>query len=221
MAADGETSVCCVRCREPLGSDSGSPGAVSSSEKAEAAAGSTLILLGAVKQPPGDQHDWELAQTLRHVEHVLKRTATKQSEAGDGERAMRRVDAAHQGVGRWNAKPGAPAIVPATPVRASSERAKPRTSPLAWNLILAGLAAFSCGISLLIGSELSGRADLWRLGMPITFAGQLGLVLGMIFALEHVWRSHRDLSQRLDVARREPGDHAGARVTSARTFSNS
>ena len=206
VAADGPKGVCCVRCHGALSGGSDSRGAVSESEGAETRIGS-VFAVGVDWRPPGDMHDWELSQKLRHVKHVLRRISPDTTRAG-GDRAAHRIDAAHQGIGRWHAKPTAPSAVPAEPVRTAPEPVKPRTSSVAWNLTLLGLATFSCGVSLLIGSELSGRADLWSLGMPITLAGQAGLVLGMIFAMANIGRRHRELSKQLDTARHESGDRA-------------
>lgn len=157
VAADGQTGVCCVRCREPLvGGGSGSPEAASGPNGAQRAISSTMAV-GAAWRPPGDLYDWELAQTLRHVGHVLKRSAPKKPQASGSERALRRLDASHQGVGHWHARPVTSTTAPAPHDRVFSERAKHRTSPLAWNITLVGLAAFSCGVSLLIVKTRAGK----------------------------------------------------------------
>ena len=57
---------------------------------------------------------------------------------------------------------------------------------------------FMCGAVLLGWSFVAGRGELWSLGLPLTLAGQAGLVLGLILQLESLWQSNRDTSGTLN-----------------------
>lgn len=54
------------------------------------------------------------------------------------------------------------------------------------------------GAVLLVWSLVEGRPELWQFGLPFTLGGQAGLVLGLLFQLEVVWRNFRDTSRALD-----------------------
>jgi hypothetical protein len=75
---------------------------------------------------------------------------------------------------------------------------RPRPSILAWGLMGIGLMAFVCGGVLLAWSLLGRRGDLWNLGMPLTLAGQFGLLLGLVMQLDHLWQANRRTAESLD-----------------------
>ena len=71
-------------------------------------------------------------------------------------------------------------------------------SALAWLMTALGLMGFACGGVLLGWSFWTDRNDLWSMGLPITLAGQCGLVIGLLMQLERVWKTSSDNSSKLD-----------------------
>ena len=61
-----------------------------------------------------------------------------------------------------------------------------------------GLMAFVFGGVLLVWSFVTGRSDLWQLGLPVALGGQVGLLLGLILQLEGLWKSSRETTETLD-----------------------
>ena len=104
----------------------------------------------------------------------------------------------------WHAVGGTKSAGLKMRTRPTSRAAKPRPSLLAWGAIAVGLASVSCGLALLGWSHLTGRDDLWSLGIPIALAGLLGLMIGFVLELEQTWQSHRELSKRIDEVKDEP-----------------
>ena len=72
-----------------------------------------------------------------------------------------------------------------------------RASILVWSLVGFGIMAFVCGAILLAWSLIAGRGELWTLGMPVCLAGQLGLLLGLVFQLSRLWDDNRQTATQL------------------------
>lgn len=66
-----------------------------------------------------------------------------------------------------------------------------RSSITVWVLLGSGIMAFVCGAVLLAWSLVADRGELWTLGMPICLAGQLGLLLALVFQLTRLWDDNR------------------------------
>lgn len=80
-------------------------------------------------------------------------------------------------------------------------REPPRKRPasfMAWAFLSLGLMALVCGGVLLGWSYAAGRGELWTLGLPMLFAGQAGLLLGLMFQLLSMWRHHRATAASLE-----------------------
>ncbi|MCA9186453.1 MAG: hypothetical protein R3E01_24260 [Pirellulaceae bacterium] len=116
---------------------------------------------------------------------------------------------------------GAPAIGPTIPLAATSSRSwtsSPRderlrrvddeelredresSAPwamLAWPLLGLGVMALSAGVVLVACSFSDGRTQLWDYGVPMVLAGQAGLLLGLVFQLDGLWRNHRQQDKTL------------------------
>ncbi len=145
--------------------------------------------------PPLPKEDWQLEAELRDVNRLVER--------------LRRTTPLEP------AASPAPATIPfpsfaAAPLPSAMTRmqalaatgptvAKPaeKSGFAAWMLLSLGLATFVCGSVLLGWSFLADRADLWSLGLPLTLAGQAGLILGLILQLEGLWRSTRQTDETL------------------------
>ncbi len=61
-----------------------------------------------------------------------------------------------------------------------------------------GLMAFTCGGVLLGWSFMSNRPDLWNLGIPVTVAGQIALLVGLVLQLERIWQNNRYAVDKLE-----------------------
>jgi len=72
-----------------------------------------------------------------------------------------------------------------------------RASVAVWLLLGSGIMAFVCGAVLLAWSLITGRGELWTLGMPVCLAGQLGLLLGLVFQLTRLWDDNRQTASQL------------------------
>jgi hypothetical protein len=124
---------------------------------------------------------------------------------------IRRADAAHE-------DPSDSAMMTSEPQSRSFGRATSPTRPvretsrgsfISWSILSLGLMTFAFGAVLLGWSFWMGRADLWRLGMPFTLAGQAALIIGLALQLDGLWRSTQsttktlgDLDNQLDELRR-------------------
>jgi hypothetical protein len=144
-----------------------------------------LSLETLLSDPPLLDDDWQLTAELRGVDRLVDR--------------LRRVTAepAHQSpsAGPHLSLGGVP--IPSAMGRLqSSGDALPsprrqKNNLVAWTLLSLGLATFVCGAVLLGWSFLENRADLWSIGMPLTLAGQAGLLVGLVLQLEGLWQSNR------------------------------
>lgn len=96
-----------------------------------------------------------------------------------------------------------PTAPPAFPIPSQVSLAVSRLAPrrrasvLIWALLGVGIMAFVCGAILLAWSLIAGRAELWTLGMPVCLAGQLGLLLGLVFQLTRLWDDNRQTADQL------------------------
>lgn len=146
--------------------------------------------------PPLLYDSWELDEQLRHLERVLGR-GKKGDDGGQSvpSRETFRLDLPHGGpAGRHRpVKPKLPAR------RATASGASEGVLPLlSWTSLSLGLMAFACGGVLLGWSVLSGRQDLWSIGMPIVLGGQVGLLVGLVLQLDRLWSDTRSTVEKLD-----------------------
>lgn len=71
------------------------------------------------------------------------------------------------------------------------------SNPAGWSVLVLGIAIFVCGAVLLGWSYWGDRPELWGLGVPITLAGQAGLLLGLVMLLERLSRENRTTADQL------------------------
>ena len=86
-----------------------------------------------------------------------------------------------------------------TRAKASSRR-PPRSRSLAyfsWTTLSLGVMACVFGGVLLTWSFLTGRAELWSLGLPFAIGGQVALVLGLVLQLDGLWQSNHEAAESL------------------------
>jgi hypothetical protein len=82
----------------------------------------------------------------------------------------------------------------------AAEARRPETwlPVLTWSVLAAGLTASAFGGVLLVWATVSGRNELWTLGMPFGLAGQIVLVIGLILQLDRLWHDNRHTAEKLD-----------------------
>jgi len=144
--------------------------------------------------PPVSWASWELAEDLRAADRMVQSLG------------IRRIDAAHDPPS--DAAPSrsenvdrssnvTPRTTPGNSKRPHTNKTR-RGSFATWTILSLGLMTFAFGSVLLGCSFWMERADLWRLGMPFTMAGQAALVIGLIFQLDGLWRSNQAATETLD-----------------------
>jgi hypothetical protein len=147
--------------------------------------------------PPLPSEDWEFEAELRDVNRLMHRLRSSP--------APRPADTTNS---HRDAFPLSSVAIPSAMLRmqssgaAADRRIEPRGEPeksnlAAWALLSLGLATFVCGGVLVGWSFWADRADLWSLGLPLTLAGQAGLIVGLVLQLEGLWRSNRQTDQTL------------------------
>ena len=61
-----------------------------------------------------------------------------------------------------------------------------------------GTMALVCGGVLLVWSVVTGRTQLWTIGMPVALCGQIVLLVGLILQLDGLRHDSRHTSTKLD-----------------------
>jgi hypothetical protein len=146
--------------------------------------------------PPG-YDPWELEQQLRHVERLLRIDRPepgREATATPGQWA--RLDASHVGPLGWHS----PAVARAKAARkraAQPRRPESWLPVLTWSVLAVGLMASAFGGVLLVWASVSGRNELWTLGMPVGLAGQIVLIIGLILQLDRLWHDSRHTAEKL------------------------
>ena len=140
--------------------------------------------------PPSLRFDgWELGEQLKHVERVLAaEKTTRKMECSP----RIRVDQAHELAERHHRPQRS------RPSRQRTLQVSSFLSVVIWPLMGVGLMAFVCGGVLVGWSLLTGRNELWTLGLPTALIGQIGLLTGLLFQLERIWGHHRTAVAKLE-----------------------
>jgi hypothetical protein len=141
-----------------------------------------------------DAWQWELDQELHDVRYLL------QSRGGHAERPAEYRESLYNDVTQALATES-PAITRRVDMPATvspPRRAAPNSAPFFWWLVFAfGLMGLTCGSVLLAWSVVTGRSELWRVGLPIMLAGQAVSLIGLVFLLEGLWRDSRESHEQL------------------------
>jgi hypothetical protein len=137
---------------------------------------------------------WELDEQLRHIERVLQTVRGKRCEAEVSQRrGATRIDPAHAEGPRWH--------VPSVGKPVKQGKSGNRGAGLGvfmWLILVLGTTSFVCGAVLLGWSLVTGRQELWTVGLPATLGGQIALMLGLVLQLDRVWRDNRTAAAKLD-----------------------
>ena len=139
--------------------------------------------------------DWELDELLRQIARLL---ATEREAPPSRKRS--RLDAAHRSSRRprrsgWGTK------LRRIGERIETEHARRILPILVWVATLLGTMAVVCGGVLVAWSMVTGRQELWRIGMPAALGGGTSLALGILLQLDRLWQRKRAAAS---PARKEP-----------------
>jgi len=147
-----------------------------------------------VPSRPTDEWDQEF-----QLEDIGRAVRVDRPQVGEGKEGLfyqyHRLDAAHDSPAGRHSE--------AANRLASGQSPQPDAgfaflSLLIWSALLLGLMTFVCGGVLLAWSILGGREELWSIGLPITLAGQIALLIGLVLQLDRLWHDHRNTAAKLD-----------------------
>ena len=149
-----------------------------------------------------DYDGWELDEQLRQIEHVLATDPQRKDRAEAAyRRELARLDQPHAAVPAWH--------VPAAQQPAKRRKSAPAGAErhegggaaafFVWLSLSLGTMAFVCGGILLGWSLVTGRTDLWNVGLPVALGGQIALLIGLLLKLDRLWHDNRRAAAKLDV----------------------
>lgn len=186
----------CPRCRLEFSVGTITPPSEARLDQADSEAPSGPHSHPTEPQPQPSYDGWELEEQLRHIQRVLAIDSSHDMASGASDRRERiRPDSPHAGMPQWHL----PAARESRSRRAGrAGQTVPWLPALIWLALSLGLMAFVCGGVLLGWSIVTGRQDLWTVGMPIALAGQVALLVGFILQLDRLWRDNRDNAAKLD-----------------------
>ena len=193
IASAGEAA-CCARCGQALEDASGATSIESIFEMGEwgVELDTKADSATAVSEASAIEDDWALEQELkrlsRRIGEPLTTPPVERSFAQHSSllEPTWRIDQAHLAVPTTKSPPPA------------EEQNEKRHSPIAWLIMSLGLMTFMCGAVLLGMALFGGRSHLWGLGMPMTLAGQFGLLLGLVLQMDSLWQANRRTTETLD-----------------------
>ncbi len=161
--------------------------------------------------PTPTAQQWEEEDQLRQIETLLTLDGPNDpNQQRTYRRELARFDFGHGLPGAWHLD-AATSKKKGDDLSQSSETDAPRTSreirrsghstigPWTYLALLVGTTALVCGGSLLGWSMISGRAELWNLGLPIALGGQITLLAALLIQLERLWADHRRSAERIET----------------------
>ena len=196
----------CLRCGTLVTSDATVDGIINVAAGVRAMADYGLELTAAAptgSKPSMDFDDWDLDPDLRSFKNARSAHHMANLPPNPGLGNWHRMDANHAMAPTGQPPALAQPLMPPT-THARCERSierresAKRASWLAWSVMSLGLMAFTCGGVLLAWSFLSGRLDLWNLGIPVSVSGQIALVAGLVLQLERIWQNNRYAVDKLE-----------------------
>lgn len=192
IASGATGKICCVRCRAPLPS-TGKSKPLSNETRDDAPSTASTPSPDAELVAHLDALDrltaWDFGEDLSPIDLTQLEMADLEVEVPY--RRQGSFDQPHPALRGWHRSgPNA------TPASHGFFRFS-RRSLLGWTLLTCGLASFFCGAALLTWSLFGERSELWTIGVPITLAGQVGLLLGVVLALDRLGQQNRQTVDRL------------------------
>lgn len=193
IASGAAGKLCCVRCRAPVARDGGQASGVASATSTPIAA-----------DEPEPRIELDLTAQLEALERLAAWDLEEDPPLGDWPAASDKprrptaleqryglIDPAHAAIRGWH-RQSADSLPPGFSLLRLG-----RKSLAGWILLTFGLTSFFCGAALLTWSLFGNRPDLWTTGVPITLAGQVGLLLGVVLALDRLGHQNRQTVDRL------------------------
>jgi len=156
--------------------------------------------------PPVDLHDWQFDEDLREAECAVLRCGGGALLKRDQE-SIARDDPTQGAITDWHAHVNLPPALPSDlgmdrvvhgshhrPPLVAAETPESSDSDsglISWSALSLGLMALVCGGVLLVWSFVTGRGDLWTIGMPLTIGGQAVFLLGVLLQMDGLWNSSK------------------------------
>jgi hypothetical protein len=192
IASGATGKLCCVRCRAPVTSAGRAARPANEPRPAEPPVESATPEADLAAQLDALERltTWEIGEGLSPPDWSALEPSDMEIELPPRRRGS--IDPPHSVLRGWHHHSGTGAPTPAVGYFKSH-----RKSLLGWTLLSTGLASFFCGAALLTWSLVGGRSDLWTIGVPITLAGQVGLLLGVVLALDRLGQQNRQTVDRL------------------------
>lgn len=139
---------------------------------------------------------WEFDEQLRHLGRRLRLDGTGSGPVKDEMRhQIARLDPPHLAAPQWHA--------PETQTKARRRRKRQRPAgrrsggSLAWTALALGTMVLVCGAMLLVWAVVADRGELWAIGLPAAFIGQVVLLVGLVLQFDRLWRDNRSAAARL------------------------
>ncbi len=139
---------------------------------------------------------WEFDEQLRHVGRRLRLDGEGSGPVNDAvQREIVRLDPPHLAAPQWH--------VPEAQTKARRRRKRQRpagrrsSGALAWTALAMGTMVLVCGAMLLVWAVVADRGELWAIGLPAAFVGQVVLLVGLVLQLDRLWRDNRSAAARL------------------------
>ena len=137
-----------------------------------------------------------MGEQLRDIQRALRTAKPKdrQSEAVY-RRESARFDLPHAELPALHAPPANP---PAKRRKPAAGRRGAAPAVVTWLALALGTTGFVCGGILLGWSLVTGRQELWNIGLPVALVGQIALLVGLVLQLDRLWRDNREAAAKLD-----------------------
>ena len=147
-------------------------------------------------QQPTFYDGWAADEQLRHIGRALQTGNAASSDAEPIDWCeISRVDLPQADAPAWHISAN----------RQSQERRKAArddrgSTPgvVTWLALSLGTTSFVCGGVLLGWSLVTGRQELWTVGLPVALVGQISLLIGLVLQLDRLWRDNRAAAAKLD-----------------------
>jgi hypothetical protein len=181
-----EGTLRCGKCSGPL-TFAAAPPAIASPAPTQAATLEKLF-----RSTPLSNDDWSIEAELRGVQRLISSLKARPAPIENA------ATLPHPHLRSPASKTIATHEQTTTNSRRSLEKRQPQSRLAAWTILTIGLTMFACGCVLLGWSVITKRTDLWRIGMPLTFVGQAGLILGLVLQLNDLWSTNRQTAAALN-----------------------
>jgi hypothetical protein len=169
-------TLCCPRCGKALGTDS-----------------DTMADTATPSGKLSDYDGWELDEQLAHIQRVLHSgSLTGHGRSTTDRREMARFDPPQAGLPTHHAPRNRPGK------KRKSSRRRSISAFFTWSVISFGAMSLVCGGALLIWSLVTGRQELWNVGLPPALVGQIALLVGLVLQIDRLWYDSRQAAAKLD-----------------------